>query len=121
MVCYDNYQWNSSCDYLFFRNNIPDFSKLKVNLIKKHGKFMEDLYFFYLHESQVQKLDLFINQLYTFFKEISANNFALEIVLYPLYFVGFRAYACQCSWRSVSNIQNIEADSKLRWVCGKHS
>ncbi|XP_028410165.1 protein C8orf37 homolog [Dendronephthya gigantea] len=69
VVAFDNYQWHSSCDYLFFRNNIPDFSKLKVNLIQKRGS---------------------------------------------------RAYACQCAWRSVSDIQNIETDSELRWVCGKH-
>ncbi|CAB4012441.1 C8orf37 homolog [Paramuricea clavata] len=70
VVSFDNYQWRSSCDYLFFRNNIPDFSKLKVNLIQKRGS---------------------------------------------------RAYACQCSWKSVSKMQNIESDSELRWVCGKHS
>ena len=70
VVSFDNYKWHSSCDYLFFRNNIPDFSKLKVNLIQKQGS---------------------------------------------------RAYACQCSWRSVSKTKNIESDSELRWVCGKHS
>ena len=41
--------------------------------------------------------------------------------IYFLFLLGSRAYACQCSWRSVSKIQNIESDSELRWVCGKHS
>ncbi|XP_046842239.1 cilia- and flagella-associated protein 418-like isoform X2 [Xenia sp. Carnegie-2017] len=66
---FDDYKWHSSCDYLFFRNNIPDFEKLKVNLIQKRGS---------------------------------------------------RAYACQCSWRSITHIENIENDTGLKWVCGKH-
>mgnify|MGYP002804267457 CR=1 FL=1 len=43
VVSFDNYKWHSSCDYLFFRNNIPDFSKLKVNLIQKQGKSIPSL------------------------------------------------------------------------------
>lgn len=34
---FDNYQWHSSIDYLFLRNNIPDFDRLKPKLVKKRG------------------------------------------------------------------------------------
>ncbi|XP_077982997.1 cilia- and flagella-associated protein 418-like [Glandiceps talaboti] len=37
VVMYDNYEWQSSCDYLFFRNNVPDFNKLSAKLNKKKG------------------------------------------------------------------------------------
>lgn len=37
-VCsYDNYQWHSSTDYLFLRNNMPVLEKLKSKLVKKAG------------------------------------------------------------------------------------
>ncbi|XP_060631614.2 cilia- and flagella-associated protein 418 [Anolis sagrei] len=34
---YDDYQWDKSCDYLFFRNNMPEFSKLRAKMLKKKG------------------------------------------------------------------------------------
>ncbi|XP_069477496.1 cilia- and flagella-associated protein 418 isoform X4 [Ambystoma mexicanum] len=34
---------------------------------------------------------------------------------------GFRAYACQCSWRSIQQLTELQADPQLRWVCGKHA
>ncbi|KAK3744457.1 hypothetical protein QZH41_012876, partial [Actinostola sp. cb2023] len=68
VVTFDNFQWQADCDYLFFRNNVPDFRKLKAKLIPKRG---------------------------------------------------VRAYACQCTWRSVVDI-TVVSDSKLKWVCGKH-
>ena len=33
---------------------------------------------------------------------------------------GSRAYACQCSWRTVEELTDLQADHQLRWVCGKH-
>ncbi|KAM4689441.1 cilia- and flagella-associated protein 418 isoform 1-T2 [Discoglossus pictus] len=33
---------------------------------------------------------------------------------------GVRAYACQCSWRSVKETFDLRRDQQLRWVCGKH-
>ncbi|XP_045717137.1 cilia- and flagella-associated protein 418 isoform X1 [Phyllostomus hastatus] len=66
---YDNYMWDQSCDYMFFRNNMPEFHKLKTKLVKKKGS---------------------------------------------------RAYACQCSWRTVEELTDLQADHQLRWVCGKH-
>ncbi|XP_076420028.1 cilia- and flagella-associated protein 418 isoform X1 [Peromyscus maniculatus bairdii] len=33
---------------------------------------------------------------------------------------GARAYACQCSWRTVEELTDLQADHQLRWVCGKH-
>ncbi|XP_051055268.1 cilia- and flagella-associated protein 418 [Phodopus roborovskii] len=69
IVSYDDYVWDKSCDYLFFRNNMPEFHRLKAKLIRKEGA---------------------------------------------------RAYACQCSWRSVEELRDLQADHELRWVCGKH-
>nr|XP_033789571.1 protein C8orf37 homolog isoform X2 [Geotrypetes seraphini] len=34
---------------------------------------------------------------------------------------GARAYACQCSWRSVQELTNLAEDQHLHWVCGKHA
>ncbi|XP_061027640.1 cilia- and flagella-associated protein 418 isoform X1 [Eubalaena glacialis] len=69
VVSYDDYGWDKSCDYLFFRNNMPEFHKLKTKLVKKKGT---------------------------------------------------RAYACQCSWRTVGELTDVQTDHHLRWVCGKH-
>ncbi|XP_021118326.1 protein C8orf37 homolog isoform X4 [Heterocephalus glaber] len=33
---------------------------------------------------------------------------------------GTRAYACQCSWRTVEELMDLQTDHRLRWVCGKH-
>jgi len=35
----NDYEWQEDCDYLFFRNNIPDFDKLKSKLTRRRGKF----------------------------------------------------------------------------------
>ncbi|KAM9308434.1 cilia- and flagella-associated protein 418 [Gastrophryne carolinensis] len=67
---FDDYRWDTSCDYLFFRNSMPEHSKLQSKLVRKKGA---------------------------------------------------RAYACQCSWRSVHTLTEISTEQQLRWVCGKHS
>ncbi|XP_075908208.1 cilia- and flagella-associated protein 418 isoform X2 [Petromyzon marinus] len=64
VVTFDNMEWHHSCDYLFFRNNMPDVEKLRARLVRR---------------------------------------------------LGTRAYACQCSWRSVQ--EPTEPGSNLRWVC----
>ncbi|XP_006161362.1 protein C8orf37 homolog isoform X2 [Tupaia chinensis] len=69
VVSYDDFMWDPSCDYLFFRNNMPEFHKLKTKLLKNKGT---------------------------------------------------RAYACQCSWRTVEELTDLQTDHRLRWVCGKH-
>nr|XP_045361396.1 cilia- and flagella-associated protein 418 isoform X2 [Camelus bactrianus] len=69
VVSYDDHRWDRSCDYLFFRNNMPEFHKLKTKLVKKKGT---------------------------------------------------RAYACQCSWRTIEDLTDLQTDHQLRWVCGKH-
>ncbi|XP_064248309.1 cilia- and flagella-associated protein 418 isoform X2 [Passer domesticus] len=33
---------------------------------------------------------------------------------------GARAYACQCSWRSIDELTDLQTEQQLRWVCGKH-
>ncbi|XP_072184670.1 cilia- and flagella-associated protein 418 [Excalfactoria chinensis] len=67
---FNDYIWDQSCDYLFFRNNMPELNKLRAKMIKKKGS---------------------------------------------------RAYACQCSWRSIDELTDLQADQQLRWVCGKHA
>ncbi|KAM6411657.1 cilia- and flagella-associated protein 418 isoform 2-T2 [Pluvialis apricaria] len=67
---FNDYIWDQSCDYLFFRNNMPELSKLRAKMIKKKGA---------------------------------------------------RAYACQCSWRSIDELTDLQTDQQLRWVCGKHA
>lgn len=37
VVILNDYEWQKDCDYLFFRNNIPDFEKLKSKLTRKRG------------------------------------------------------------------------------------
>ncbi|XP_004850193.2 protein C8orf37 homolog isoform X2 [Heterocephalus glaber] len=69
VVSYSDYLWDKSCDYLFFRNNMPEFHRLKIKLVEKKGT---------------------------------------------------RAYACQCSWRTVEELMDLQTDHRLRWVCGKH-
>ncbi|KAF3822629.1 hypothetical protein GH733_008003, partial [Mirounga leonina] len=66
VVSYDDYMWDKSCDYLFFRNNMPEFHKLRTKLVKKKGT---------------------------------------------------RAYACQCSWRTIEDLTDLQTDHQLRWVC----
>ncbi|XP_046944915.1 cilia- and flagella-associated protein 418 isoform X2 [Lynx rufus] len=33
---------------------------------------------------------------------------------------GTRAYACQCSWRTIEELTDLQTEHQLRWVCGKH-
>ncbi|XP_075682045.1 cilia- and flagella-associated protein 418 isoform X1 [Rhinoderma darwinii] len=70
IVTFEDYRWDASCDYLFFRNSMPEHSKLQTRMIRKKGA---------------------------------------------------RAYACQCSWRSVQHLTDLSTEQQLRWVCGKHS
>uniref|UniRef100_A0A0B7A4D8 Cilia- and flagella-associated protein 418 n=1 Tax=Arion vulgaris TaxID=1028688 RepID=A0A0B7A4D8_9EUPU len=39
VYCYDNLSWNKDTDYLFLRNNVPNFHKLKIKLCRLKGKF----------------------------------------------------------------------------------
>ncbi|XP_028592290.1 cilia- and flagella-associated protein 418 isoform X2 [Podarcis muralis] len=66
---YDDFQWDQSCDYLFFRNNMPEFRKLRTKMQTKKGS---------------------------------------------------RAYACQCTWKSIDELTDLTVDRQLRWVCSKH-
>ncbi|XP_068090984.1 cilia- and flagella-associated protein 418 [Hyperolius riggenbachi] len=70
VLIFDDYKWDPSCDYLFFRNSMPEHSKLQSKMIRKKGS---------------------------------------------------RAYACQCSWRSVHELTGLSTEQQLRWVCAKHS
>ncbi|XP_053816153.1 cilia- and flagella-associated protein 418 isoform X4 [Vidua chalybeata] len=64
---FNDYVWDQSCDYLFFRNNMPELSKLRAKMIKKKGA---------------------------------------------------RAYACQCSWRSIEELTDLQTEQQLRTCTG---
>jgi hypothetical protein len=38
VASFDDFDWDSSTDYLFLRNNAPDFERLKSNLSRRKGK-----------------------------------------------------------------------------------
>ena len=38
VIYFNDYVWHARCDYLFFRNNVPDFEALKKNLVRKKGE-----------------------------------------------------------------------------------
>nr|XP_061788999.1 cilia- and flagella-associated protein 418-like [Nerophis lumbriciformis] len=69
IVMFDDREWDSSCDYLFLRNNMPDHKKLAAKLRKKNG---------------------------------------------------VRAYACQCSWFTVSDAIDVSVQPHLKWACARH-
>ncbi|XP_029929086.1 cilia- and flagella-associated protein 418 [Myripristis murdjan] len=37
VLMFDDYEWDSSCDYLFLRNNMPDSQKLRAKLKRRRG------------------------------------------------------------------------------------
>jgi len=37
---YKDFIWDSSTDYLFLRNNMPDFSRLRAKLIPRSGRLL---------------------------------------------------------------------------------
>uniref|UniRef100_M3XIP9 Cilia- and flagella-associated protein 418 n=1 Tax=Latimeria chalumnae TaxID=7897 RepID=M3XIP9_LATCH len=37
VATFDEYEWDKSCDYLFFRNNMPNFNKLKGKMNRRIG------------------------------------------------------------------------------------
>ncbi|KAK7146999.1 hypothetical protein R3I94_009745 [Phoxinus phoxinus] len=37
VLMFDDHEWDSSCNYLFFRNNMPDYNKLKAKLRRRKG------------------------------------------------------------------------------------
>ncbi|XP_026172464.1 cilia- and flagella-associated protein 418 isoform X2 [Mastacembelus armatus] len=37
VLMFDDCEWDSSCDYLFFRNNVPDRQKLRAKLKRSRG------------------------------------------------------------------------------------
>jgi len=42
---FDDFKWNSTTDYLFLRNNMPDFSRLKTNLAPSPGGYTIILFY----------------------------------------------------------------------------
>eukprot|EP00744_Colponema_vietnamica_P014836 GILI01020773.1.p1 GENE.GILI01020773.1~~GILI01020773.1.p1 ORF type:complete len:224 (+),score=17.05 GILI01020773.1:50-721(+) len=69
VLCFENVQWSSEVEYMFFRNVFPDVNKLE--------------------------------------KQLKSSE-------------GYRAFACQCSWRSLDSTLLLNSDSSLKWVCSGH-
>ena len=40
VIWFNDYCWHSSCDYLFFRNNVPEYDKLRIKLMWNKGVYM---------------------------------------------------------------------------------
>ncbi len=40
VIFFQEHIWDSRSDYLFFRNHVPDYERLKKNLVKKKGKLL---------------------------------------------------------------------------------
>ncbi|XP_049525562.1 cilia- and flagella-associated protein 418-like isoform X2 [Dermacentor silvarum] len=65
---FEDFAWDETADYLFFRNSVPDASKLRSRLFRK---------------------------------------------------LGWRAYCCQCHWRSVAALASAQQE-RLPWMCARH-
>uniref|UniRef100_G3MNW2 Cilia- and flagella-associated protein 418 n=1 Tax=Amblyomma maculatum TaxID=34609 RepID=G3MNW2_AMBMU len=68
VAIFEDFAWDQSADYLFFRNSTPDMNKLRSKLVWK---------------------------------------------------LGWRAYCCQCQWRSVAALSSVQQE-KLPWTCAHH-
>ncbi|XP_075529994.1 cilia- and flagella-associated protein 418-like isoform X3 [Dermacentor variabilis] len=68
VAVFEDYAWDETADYLFFRNSVPDASKLRSRLFRK---------------------------------------------------LGWRAYCCQCHWRSVAALASAQQE-RLPWMCARH-
>ncbi|XP_038664907.1 protein C8orf37 homolog isoform X1 [Scyliorhinus canicula] len=95
VITLDDYEWNKSCDYLFFRChlNCESSNSLSNPLVKC-----------------------------TELQTVARNNMPDldKLKVKTLSRIGTRAYACQCSWRSIQNLADLREEQELRWVCGRH-
>ncbi|CAM9490141.1 unnamed protein product, partial [Phaeothamnion confervicola] len=55
---------------------------------------------------------------YMFFRLNAPDRFKLAAMLQPA--PGRAAYACQCSWHNVAEVERLGPNSELRWMCGGH-
>lgn len=39
VIFFQDASWHPKSDYLFFRNNVPNLTRLRANLVKKKGKY----------------------------------------------------------------------------------
>eukprot|EP01112_Ceratiomyxa_fruticulosa_P002832 TRINITY_DN1307_c0_g1_i6.p1 TRINITY_DN1307_c0_g1~~TRINITY_DN1307_c0_g1_i6.p1 ORF type:complete len:256 (-),score=58.25 TRINITY_DN1307_c0_g1_i6:170-877(-) len=70
VISFVDYCWDSTVDYLFFRNYIFNEAKLMTKLVRK---------------------------------------------------MGFSAYACQCTWKSVNSLEVLSFKGDMKWRCAGHS
>lgn len=137
---FENLMWTKFTDYLFLRNNMPDFSRLKANLTHKPGSYSElclTLFFTLCFSVCLWQLSIayvtdFINLnlvklsslTYSMLKESTQeeeNQTQRNYVNGNFCFIGWRAYACQCKWRNIDQLKDLSEDKELKWVCGRHS
>ncbi|XP_068020395.1 cilia- and flagella-associated protein 418 isoform X1 [Melanerpes formicivorus] len=96
---FDDYIWDQSCDYLFFSEGGETLAQVaqgvcgcsKVPSNPNHAMNLNNM-------PELSKLRA---------KMIKKK--------------GARAYACQCSWRSIDELTDLQTEQQLRWVCGKHA
>ncbi|XP_060143303.1 cilia- and flagella-associated protein 418 isoform X1 [Globicephala melas] len=127
VVSCDDYGWDKSCDYLFFR--------LRTRRLSDHGSWAQPLHSTWdlpgpghdpcpLHrqaDSQPLRHQGSPSTLQAF--KIWHRNNMPEFHKLKTKLVkkkGTRAYACQCSWRTIEELTDLQTDHHLRWVCGKH-
>ncbi|XP_052232841.1 cilia- and flagella-associated protein 418-like isoform X1 [Dreissena polymorpha] len=105
VVSFNDFQWHKDTDYLFLRNNAPDFDRLKPKLKSKQATL------FYSEAGEPEKkLDQssMVTKLTCF----------LEQGLNPGR-PGSRSYCCQCCHMTMDSLTEIR-DLPVKWVCGNH-
>ena len=90
---------------------MPDFDRLKSKLTPKKGTYT-------CHEQVF--IPKAVKILHCKPRYVVTNlSFLYILSTYLHIFIsGLRAYACQCKWKSVDDLETVDAGFK--WVCGKH-
>ena len=58
IVMFDNFEWHKDCDYLFFRNNVPDFQRLKSKLTPQKGNISTNVIMYYITGIKIKVLNM---------------------------------------------------------------
>ena len=67
VIWFNDYCWHSSCDYLFFRNNVPEYDKLRIKLMWNKGVYMYitiHTIYLYIYLSIHPSIDIFTSSIY---------------------------------------------------------
>ena len=86
---FDNVQWASNIDYLFLRNNMPDYERLKSKLRAKKGMF-----FFKLYLKKVPIAFIYLQWQWTNFPQIWAD---ITVCKWSNYWKNLQHFVQNCS------------------------